>query len=282
MRLIGFLKSRLFFKHLLLSIVLAIGVLYLIILSLDFYTHHGESYIVPDFKGEQPSELTQYADDNGFEFVVVDSLYNARLPEGSIIFQDPLPGSKVKRNRAIYLTVVSSNPEKVSMPNLVDLSLRQAMSLLETYNLQVGSFEYIPDIAKNAVLHQKYKGAEIAPGESIEKGSRIDLVLGQGINGDKMKIPFLLGKKQSEVMKILRASFLNIGSEVFEDGKDTAYARVFRQSPAYGNGIIISMGQSIDVWYRSDKKEGFDELIRNYKYDSTSIEPVEPIDSDDF
>ncbi|NVN94444.1 MAG: PASTA domain-containing protein [Bacteroidetes bacterium] len=272
MRWIDFLKSRLFFKHLLFSIVITFGIIYLIILSLGSYTHHGESYTVPDFRGKQPSELTQYADENGFGFLVVDSLYDAKLPKGSILLQDPLPNSKVKHSRTIYLTVVSAEPEKVSMPNLVDLSIRQAISLLETYNLQVGSLEYIPDMAKNAVLYQKYKGAEIEPGKPIKKGSRIDLVLGQGTGGGKIQIPFLLGKKQSEVMKILRASSLNIGNEVFEDGKDTVHARVFRQSPAYGSGVMINMGHSIDIWYQSDKKVNFNELIRNYKYDSTANE----------
>ncbi len=272
MRWIDFLKSRLFFKHLLLATGLAFGILFLIIFSLSSYTHHGEFYTVPDFKGKQPSELLQYAEENGFEFVVVDSLYNAKLPTGSILLQDPLADSKVKHSRTIYLTVVSSEPEKVGMPDLRDLSLRQSISLLETYNLQVGSLEYIPDMAKNAVLHQKFKGVEIEPGKPIKKGSRIDLVLGQGMDGNKMQIPFLLGKKQSEVLKILRASSLNIGSEVFEDGRDTVRSRVFRQSPAFGSGKVIQMGQSIDIWYRSDKKVNFKELIQNYKYDSIADE----------
>ena len=272
MHWIDFLKSRLFFKHFFLATGLSFGIIFLIILSLSFYTHHGEFYTVPDFRGKQPNELAQYAEDNGFAFVVVDSLYNAKLPVGSILLQDPLPNSKVKHSRTIYLTVVSAEPEKVSMPNLIDLSLRQSISLLETYNLQIGSLEYIPDMAKNAVLHQKYKGVEIEAGKPIKKGSRIDLVLGQGTGGDKMQIPFLLGKKQSEVMKILRTSSLNIGNEVFEDGKDTVHARVFRQSPAFGSGKTINMGQNIDIWYRSDKKVKFNELIRNYKYDSTANE----------
>jgi len=272
MRWIDFLKSRLFIKHFLIATVLAVGILFLIIFSLSTYTHHGEFYTVPDFRGKQPADLSQYAEENGFEFVVIDSLYDNKLPEGSILTQDPLPESKVKHSRTIYLTVVSAEPEKVSMPNLIDLSLRQSISLLETYNLQVGALEYIPDMAKNAVLHQKYKGAEIEAGKPIKKGSRIDLVLGQGTSGDKLALPFLLGKKQSEVMKILRASSLNIGSEVFEDSKDTVHARVFRQSPAYGPGIKINMGMQIDIWYRSDKKVNFNELIRNYKYDSTASE----------
>ncbi len=272
MSLIDFLKSRIFFKNLLLALTLIIVSVFLIILSLKFYTHHGQAFTVPDFTGMQPGDLEKYAQDNGFEFVVVDSVFDIKRPKGSIISQDPYPNAKVKHSRTIYLTVVSSEPGKVSMPNLIDLSLRQCISLLETYGLQVGTLEYKPDIAKNAVLEQKYNGKPIEAGKAVAKGSYIDLVLGQGTGGDLISIPFLLGKKQSEVMKILRASSLNIGSEIFEDGKDTIHSRVYRQSPAYGSGKPVSMGQTIDIWYRSDKKVNFNDLIKNYKYDSTLSE----------
>jgi beta-lactam-binding protein with PASTA domain len=275
MSLINFLKSRVFFKHLFLAIGIALASIFLIILSLRFYTHHGQAFSVPDFRGMQVSELEDYSNDNGFEFVVVDSVYDIKRPKGSIMAQDPFPNAKVKRSRTIYLTVVSDVPDKVCMPDLSDLSLRQAISLLETYNLEVGNLEYKPDIAKNAVLEQKYNGKTIAAGEFIKKGARIDLVLGQGTGGQMMMVPFLLGKKQSEVMRILRNSSLNIGSEIFMDGKDTIHSRVFRQSPAYGSGKPINMGQTIDIWYRSDKKVNFNELINNYKYDSTAEESSE-------
>lgn len=268
MRWIDFIKSRLFFKHLLFAVGLTILLVYVAILSLKFYTHHGSSYTVPDFIGMFPDELKEFADNNDFEFIVIDSIYDAKKPAGSIILQDPLPNSKVKKNRKIYLTLVTKEPEKVSMPNLIDLSLRQSVSLLETYGLQVGSLEYVPDIAKNAVIQQKFQGKIIESGELIKKGSRIDLVVGQGMNDDKIQIPFLIGKKQSEVIKILRNSSLNIGSEVFEDTKDTAHARVFIQQPIYAPGKLINMGGIINVIYRSDKKVKFDEVIRNYQYDT--------------
>jgi len=99
MRWIDFIKSRLFLKHLALAIGLTIAIVYIVILSLNLYTHHGESYTVPDFIGMFPDELKEYADNNGFEFIVIDSIYDAKKPAGSIILQDPFPNSKVKKNR---------------------------------------------------------------------------------------------------------------------------------------------------------------------------------------
>ncbi len=265
-----FFKSRLFLKQLLFAVVLTITIIFLLIGSLNLYTHHGQSVTVPDVRGMKPEELSEHNDFSDFEFIVVDSVYDAKKEKGSIISQDPFPNAKVKRSRKVYLTVVSTTPERVKMPNLIDLTMRQAVSLLETYGLQVGSLEFVPDIAKNAVLKQKYKGVEIEAGKPIAKGSRIDLVVGQGMGSDKIPVPFLLGKKQSEALKIIRASALNVGAEVFEDVKDTVHARVYKQRPAHGPNQYVKMGQTIDLWYRSDKKVNFDDLIRNYKFDSTA------------
>ena len=127
--------------------------------------------------------------------------------------------------------------------------------MLETYGLKLGSLTYVPDIAHNAVLRQKYKGKEIKTGTLIEKGSKIDLVIGKGDESINTSIPDLYGKKQSQVMDLLRAASLNIGNEIFLDGNDTVHARVYKQKPDAHNSV--QFGGTIDLWYRSDKKFDF-------------------------
>ena len=64
------------------------------------------------------------------------------------------------------------------MPDLVNLSLRQAKAKLESSGLKMGELTYTPDIAKNAVLKQFARGVEIEKGTSIVKGATIDLEMG--------------------------------------------------------------------------------------------------------
>src|SRR5207244_4487249 len=94
--------------------------------------------------------------------------------------------------RTIYLTVNAMMPPLVKMPNLVDLTLRQASAKLETYGFKLGTLEYVPDLAKNAVLSQKVKGKKIEPGTLIEKGVTVTLVLGDGLSDNKVSVPRLL------------------------------------------------------------------------------------------
>ena len=182
MKLIQFLKSKTFIKHIVLSVIVTIIITLIILKFLSFYTHHGEFYTVPDLTGKSFNEIIESDLTDNFVFIVTDSVHDASKPKGSIIAQDPYPETKVKRNRKVYLTVVAVLPEQVAMPNLIDLSQRQAVAMLETYGLKTAPFEYSLSDYKNAVLDQKYRGAHIEPGLMINKGSLITLVLGKNKN----------------------------------------------------------------------------------------------------
>lgn len=179
MSLFQFVKSKTFFKHLILSVVVTVGLAVIILKFLKIYTHHNEFFTVPDLTGKIYTELEGSDMNENFEFVVTDSLHDLDKPKGSVIAQDPYPGAKVKRNRTIYLTVVAMLPEKVAMPGLIDLSQRQAVDMLTTCGLQAAPFEYRESEYKNAVLDQLFRGARIEPGTMINKGSAITLVLGK-------------------------------------------------------------------------------------------------------
>ena len=70
----------------------------------------------------------------------------------------------------------------VAMPNLVDLPLRQAKALIESSGLEIGLLKYKPDLSIDVVLDQQYNGKNIREGDSIQKGSVIDLILGKGLS----------------------------------------------------------------------------------------------------
>ncbi|HRY33952.1 MAG TPA: PASTA domain-containing protein [Bacteroidales bacterium] len=261
------LKSA-FVRHTLLAVLLSLVLLIVAGLLLKWYTKHGEVVVVPDLRGLYPEDLDHLPDLSNFRVVIIDSVFDPEKKKGSIAFQDPPPSSIVKESRTIYLTLVAILPEQVSMPKLTDMTLRQATAVLETYGLKVGHLDYIPDIGRNNVIRQRYKGKHIEAGTWIEKGSRIDLVVGQGAGSGGLKVPFLLGMKRNEAILVLENAFFVTGNEVFEDGKDTATARVYRQHPSPGQIINAQSGTTISLWYRSDKKFDFDTYLKQYKQDS--------------
>jgi len=277
--MVEFLKDKRFYIHLIIIIIIGVGLIWGTIFSLKAFTRHGEEISVPDFSDMIFEELDTDPAYENFNFTVVDSVYDLTREMGAVISQNPKPESKVKSGRTIYLSIVASNPELVEMPNLVDLSLRSASSLLQTYGLKVTKLSYVPDIAKNAVINQKYKGETIEEGEKIIKGSGIELVLGLGEQRELIPVPLLIGKTHSEALKIIHNASLNIGDEHFEAGDDTASVRVYRQSPRFTNKNVARFGTMIELWYKSEANFDFDQYLSNIKPSDVDTVYENPIDS---
>jgi len=183
MAFLRFLYSKRFLKHLLGMIVMISVLVWIVLFAIRVYTQHGTYYIVPDYTGKTIGEVMAGNESANFDFVVIDSVFDLKSTKGTVLHQDPYPDSKVKENRKIYLTIVSFNPEKTTMPDLKFLTLRQAINTLESCGLKTGKILYIPTFDADAVQQQRYDGKVIAAGTHLDKGSVIDLTVGIGSKG---------------------------------------------------------------------------------------------------
>lgn len=258
MSILSFIKSKTFIYHILLAIAVIIALLWFSLKALDVYTMHGRTITVPDLDGMNKEMALQELKRRNLRAVINDSIFDTSREKGTIATQNPAAGIDVKRNRTVYLTTVAILPEMIAMPDLTDLSLRQARALLETYGLETGRLEYVPNIARNAVLQQKYNQGSIEPGTLVQKGTAIDLVLGSGVGDNQVYVPLLIGRTRQEAINLLNTSSLNVGDEIFLD-EDTINVRVYRQTPSVEQRRVrLSMGTGVDIYYRSTEEFDFD------------------------
>ena len=167
-----FLKEKKFYINLLIILVLCIVLVWLTFRLLDRYTRHDKVYTMPDFVGQDYYQVRHdYAKD--FNFFLIDSVYPKGQEPGSIFQQDPLPGSKIKKGRNVYAIIVAVTPEKTTMPNVKNLSLREAIGRLESSGLEVDYLDYVDYTYKNNVVNQYYQGQPIDEGTELVKGSKI-------------------------------------------------------------------------------------------------------------
>ncbi len=257
MKIFKFLKSRTFFINLTAAIIIVGVIIYVVMLSLDSYTHHDEYLKVPDFKGINKEECKQIAESQNIRIQIIDSLYVKNIKPGSVIDQHPKAGHNIKENRLIMLTICSSNPESIPFPDLKNSAFRQTLNTLNSLGFKPGKISYIDSKYKNLVLELKYKNDTISPGALIEKGSVIDLVLGRG-NFNKVIIPLCLGKNIDKAKEEIMYSFLNVGKVYYDnsikDENDRLKATVWKQSPEYQKNIRIEAGSKITLWMTIDKE----------------------------
>ncbi len=247
--------------------------LWVVVKSMDIFTQHGDVYIVPEFNGYTLSQLTEKGYDEYFIFEVIDSVYFKSKAKGTVVLQHPLSGSRVKQGRHVYLTIVAQSPEKVTMPNLRNLSLRQALVTLESNELLVGHLDYVQYFARNAVVDQLMDDEPVEEGTELNKGSIVDLVLGKGEMTVMVPMPFLIALKQSDVRKKLHLSSLNVGREYFLDDVDTTHARVYKTDPETLTEELLYLGQPVNIWYRSDELIDFKEYLLQFNPDSIAANP---------
>jgi beta-lactam-binding protein with PASTA domain len=167
-----------FFLNLFLSVGLLALVIFLLFKGLGMYTNHSQSIEVPDMIGMDVKEAKKRIEAIGGKLIQVDSLYEVPenidrdIKRGGVIMQNPKPHEKVKTGRRFYLTVRSFGVSMVEMPNLVDLSVHQAIKILESRGFILGNKNIPQDLP---VSKQLFNGNNIKPGTKIPKGSTITL-----------------------------------------------------------------------------------------------------------
>ena len=250
-----FIKSKTFLTHLIIYVVSVCLVLWLVSLFLSSVTRHGETVKVPDFSGLKISTLDNFIADKKVNYLVIDSVYAVKSPRGVVIRQEPEPNTEVKQDRTIYLYVSSLLPPSIQMPKLVDRSLRQASSMIESYQLKLGRIKFVPDQCANCVLAQLVKGKKIEAGDPIAKGTVIDLVVGKGLSDEEVAVPCLYGLTKKEAIDKLMEASLSVGGIAFDDPKDSlnSNVRIYRQIPSCTKDATINMGSNVDLFFTADK-----------------------------
>lgn len=220
-------------------------------------TKHGETEKVPSVLGMSYDQAVAALEKAGFPTEIQDSIYVDSARPLQVMRQSPESEAVVKPHRKIYLTINRALPPLVEMPDVRGFSLKSALLFLQTLGLKIGDTTYVFDIARNAVKDQQYDGKFIAPGTKIGMGSKIDLVIGNGLGNQSMNVPDLIGMTISEARDYLNSQHIELGAIVpLESISDTENAYITRQKPQPYSEIAegvstpnkIRPGQIMDVW----------------------------------
>jgi len=242
-------------KNLLLGVLFVAIIVGAASLFLSIRTRHGKEVTVPDMTNLSLSDARSTASAAGLRVQVMDSVYMRRMARGAVVSQIPKAGSSVKPGRKISLTINSQVPKKVTMPNLIHVSLRQAKAELASKGLVLGRLNYVSDIATNNVLRQQLYGHDVAPGKEIYSGSVIDLVLGLNGSDAMTYVPNLHGYKYLNAVDAIHNSSLNVSALIFDKSirtySDSLAATVYSQRPA-ATGYPTVMGTGVTLYLSLD------------------------------
>lgn len=242
------------FRVNLLVVLATAALLYILFfLSLGPLTRHGSEVKVPNVMNQNIQNAKKTLEGMGFE-VLIDSAYEPKQKALIVLAQQPEVGSTVKEGRTIFITVNKKEPPMTPMPNLVGLSYRSAEMILKNNKLVVGDTTFKPDIAKGAILEQLFKGLAIRPGQMVPQGSRISLVIGDGLSNNQINMPDVIGMVYPEAIAIMSGTGLQY-IPVFEgDITDSSSAIIYKQLPAPLNELRepykIKEGDMVEIYIK--------------------------------
>ncbi|PPK94353.1 PASTA domain-containing protein [Nonlabens xylanidelens] len=157
---------------------------------LDWYTNHDQEIKVPNLEKLTLTQVDEQLEQLNLRRKIIDSAsFNPAYAPRTVIEQDPLADKLVKENRQVYIKLNASGYGKVTVPDLIFKTKRQAIPTLEALGFKIGDITYKPNIAENTVLEMRYKGKKLEPGTQLSKTSIIDLVLADGDNPSEIVEP---------------------------------------------------------------------------------------------
>ena len=227
--------------NIVLALIVGIAILVGLISWLRSYTQHGVEVEVEDVRGMVVAEAEPILNARDLRLVVIDSTYTDKVPFGTIVDQDPKPNSHAKHGRAVYVTINATTKRHITMPNLQDISYRQAQTTLRGLGLRVDSvMTYEPSAFRDLVLDVKCDTGSVRPGDKIAVGTRVRLVVGYGRGTEQVEVPNVVGLTLQDARRLLLSHRLTVGAVSYDEEKvdDSAVRYIYSQTPAAGEKLL--------------------------------------------
>lgn len=213
--MIEFFKKHYILKHLLLLVIVVVLLFMGLIFWLDNYTRHNEQKLVPDVIGMTEENAATLILGRELNFEVVDSVYRTGALPGAIVDQDPKADSFVKKERKIYLIINAKAAQMTKLPEVVDLSLRQAQTLLAGADFKIKEVIYQPSDYRDLVLEVLYDDKIVNAGEEIPTYSELILHVGDG--GIKIETDTIAADTTAVIEEELPSEDELLGDDLLED-----------------------------------------------------------------
>ena len=254
-RKISFFQTKV--GKIVLNLLIAIAIILLsfvaLLIWLHHYTKHGVEISVPNITGLYIEEAQITLSAEGLQLAIIDSTYSQKTPLGTLLEQNPKPGSKVKKGRTIYAIQNARFRRPVIMPELRDLSLRQAESTIKALGLELGEIIYEPSTYKDLILDVRTENTPIAAGTQVPEGTVVDLHVGRGPGVQQVTVPSIVGKSLTDARSWLMGHSLSMGRveydvEPTEETKDLYI--VYSQTPE--SGTVVVEGTTVNIKLSTD------------------------------
>lgn len=210
-------------------------------LTLTMIIKSEDTVIVPDLAGKKVVYALELLSNLGLNTKIEGSEYSTEMPKNNVIFQEPEPGSEIKKGRDVRI-IISKGPKSIPMPNLEKLPVQQVRIILEENSLCQGqiSSTYSNRIKKDSIIAQVPSA-----GTMITRNECVNLLVSIGVRPQEYKMPDLKGRFLDSAIPLIENSNLMLGKIKSVFYKDKPLNTIIAQEPL--SGYFVTEGSTVDL-----------------------------------
>ena len=221
---------------------------------------HGQEVAVPPLVGLAPAEAERAISGQGLQMSIERQYYSPQIPEGRIMSQLPLPGTKVRRGWQVRVAQ-SLGPTRVAVPDVTGQSEHAAELNIRRRGLDIASMAEVETagIPTDQVVAQNPTANAtqlVAP--------KINLLVSSGTDPQAYVMPSFVGQPLGSVSRTLQDAGFRLGNvsvaSIVEVPADQAAGAapalpvepspasiIVSQTPAAGQKVVAGTTVSFEV-----------------------------------
>ena len=224
---------------------------------------HGQEEAVPPLVGLTPTEAERAISGVGLQMSIERQYYSPQIPEGRIMSQLPLPGTKVRRGWQVRVAQ-SLGPTRVAVPDVTGQSEHAAELNIRRRGLDIAS---MAEVETAGVPPDQVVGQNPTANATQLVAPKINLLVSSGSEPQAYVMPSFVGQPLGTVSRTLQDAGFRLGNvsvasiaEVPADQSGTGQAAgptapvqpspasiIVTQAPAAGQKVVAGTSVSFEV-----------------------------------
>ena len=194
----------------------------------------------PDLLDMTLEEATAYAEEEGFRLKQGKDIYSSDYAEGRVCLQDPEPGSEMPKGGVIKINLSKGSKEGM-VPNVVGMYENEVEGYLKEHGYVLGNVKVITSPEEEGLVLEQSPAA----GTSLDKESKIDIVVSDGEGVEKASVPSVTRMPLEDAKKEITSAGFEVGNITYDYNESIGKGYVTYQQ--WQAGMMLEKGTTIDL-----------------------------------